>query len=134
MKRKINDGGDGTVFLAKDSYNVNMFHHGTLLHIVDPQIQQYINELIKSINSGEREFEFNNDEFVSISTDDTKIFTVYNRYTFAYDKYEKPVVVFNGGNKKIIITNPRPKFGDHQYALQITDRATGILDVFGLYW
>lgn len=44
MKRKINDGGDGTVFLAKDSYNVNMFHHGTEArnHILTPELQSCV--------------------------------------------------------------------------------------------
>lgn len=46
----------GLFFWFKTSYNVNAFHHGTLLRsISQPHIQQYVFELIDSINDSDEE-------------------------------------------------------------------------------
>ena len=129
-KRDPGINGDGTVFLAKKCYNVNMFHHGTLLH--RDNSKEYINELIKSINESNSDFTHSNGQFTKSSNDGQKIFTVYNRYTFGYDTLN--VVALKSTIKDIVITNSCPRCGDHQYALKIVDKATSILDVFGLYW
>lgn len=126
---------DGTVFLTKKGYNVNAFHHGTLIYNIDrPLVEFHINELIKSINSGNSDFVHKTGKFIKKSNDGEKIYTIYNRYTFGYDELNVATLTSKNDNRNIKIINSEPRVGDHQYALKIVDKGTGYLDAFGLYW